>query len=130
MSLRPPFDRATDPGRVAVPANLCDWCGLPLGSSWRRYECEDFSRTMRGQRGELPVSFLGFWAACSPCSPFVDDRRWRQLIDRVLPIYEKRSGRMGPRLRSVFRSELTATYLQLERALTGTAHDVDLGAKR
>ncbi len=103
----------------AVRHALCDFCGQRLGGFWRRFECSDFTRQLHGPRGKVPAHFLSWWGACLPCARLVEDRDWRALLDRVVPAFERRTGAMSPALRAVFRSEVGAMYLQLERHLTG-----------
>lgn len=109
---------------AALRQGLCDFCGCQLVGYWRRFESADFTRTMHGATAEVPVHFLSFWAACMTCAHMVERREWRRLIDYVVPEYEQRTGPMGPATRAVFRTEVAATYLQLERALTGRVHTV------
>lgn len=123
-----PGDLHRDPlGRLryrAVPDGLCDFCGDTLAGHWRRFEAADFSRQMDG----VPLRFLGFWAACPTCTPYVERRDWPALLDRVVPAYEARTGPMTVPTRQLLRSEVAGTYLQLEQALTGRSFSVSTAA--
>lgn len=127
-----PGDLERDPiGRIryrAVPDRLCDFCGDPLTGKWRRYESTDFTRELPSSIGPAVVRFIGYWGACTPCTPYVDARDWPRLIDRVIAAHDARYEHLTGHLRDLLRSEIAATYLQLERALTGRSFTVGVAA--
>ena len=46
----------------------CDFCDSPLaGTAYARFACRNFVHDL-GERCELPMTLLGYWAACAGCA--------------------------------------------------------------
>ena len=96
----------------------CDFCDSPLaGTAHARFACSNFVHDL-GERCELPMTLLGYWAACAGCAPDVRARRWRALARRVVDAAVA-AGVVGGMQARAARLELYDLYGRLADELTG-----------
>jgi hypothetical protein len=96
----------------------CDFCAAPLaGTTYAGFACRDFVHDL-GERCELPLTLLGYWAACARCAPDVRARRWRALARRVVDAAVA-AGVIRQKQTRAARLELADLYGRLDGALTG-----------